>query len=89
MAKVNGFMPACEACGWQSPIAMPTRALALEAAHDHEYRKGCPAKGEISPSVLMEQQRREVQQRVRMQKRRAARQAALKRGDRVFRMPGT
>ena len=79
MADINGFLPACEGCGWQG-LAMPTRRLALEAAHDHEYNKGCPARGELSPSILQLKEADAVKQRVQWQRRKARREAAARRG---------
>ena len=52
MGKISGFEATCEACGWSASELLPTRKLALEAAFDHEYMRGCPARGELSPEVL-------------------------------------
>ena len=73
MAPIKGFQPACEACGWQAPLMLPTRRLALEAARDHEYQSGWPAKGQLSPTVLQAMAADVVKQRLthdRLRKRR-------------------
>ena len=75
-----GFQAACEACGWQAPLMLPSKRLALEAAYDHEYNKGCPAKGELSPTILGAMRADQIKQQVQHQTRRKRRENAARAG---------